>query len=884
MSDLWDYIAFDHTETAEWKASLEAVIRATSLQQAAMLVHALLTLLQKHGMTEAQDVITSPCNTLPVSTSVPTQSADEKRALSLIQWNAMMMVVRAGVRGVETAGHIATYASASTLIETGLNYFFHAPTQDHIGDLVFFQGHASPGLYARGLLEGRLSKERVDHFRQEAFTEGLSSYPHPWLMPDFWQFPTVSMGLGPLAAIYQARFRRYLENRGLLKNGTAKVWVFCGDGEMDEPESLGAINVAVREQLSNLVFIINCNQQRLDGPVRGNARVVDELERTFRGSGWRVIKVLWNEAWQPLFDQDHDGHLMRALAAWVDGAFQHIKEHDGAAWREHFFSQSPELTAMIEGWSDDELARLGRGGHDFASIYTAYEAAQQEKTRPVLLLPVTKKGYGMGLSEGDNTNHQKKKMTADEMKAFAQFFEVDDVTDEVIANHASILPKENDPARQFLAKRRQALGGALPARRQQSDQTLAIPPLSTFSAQLEGSGDREISTTMVFVRLLVQLLRDPKLAPHLVPIVPDESRTFGMEGLFRQIGIYSPVGQCYEPVDRQQIMYYREAKDGQLLEEGINEAGAMASWMAAASSYSNNNLPMIPFYIYYSMFGFQRVGDLWWAAADMRCRGFLLGAISGRTTLSGEGLQHQDGQTHLFASVIPNCIAYDPAYSYELAVIMHEGMVRMYERQEDVYYYLSLLNVNYHHPAMPEGAEEGIIRGMYCLEDHENAKVTLLASGALVSEAKEAKRILADDYDIAADLWSVTSYTELARDIQAHNHGAWTGQAQDEAQPYVTACLASGDGPVIAISDYVEAVPNQIREAVPRPYTVLGTDGFGRSDTRAALRRFFSVDAASIVYRTLCVLVKAGQCDAACLTKAQKALGLDLTRPHPMRV
>ena len=793
----------------------------------------------------------------------------------------MMMVARASNEGVESAGHIATYASSALLIETGMNHFFHAENNGVYGDLVFFQGHASPGNYARALLEGRFSASQVDHFRQEAFTPGLSSYPHPWLLPDFWQFPTVSMGLGPLGAIYQARFRKYLINRGMLDEHPRKVWVFCGDGEMDEPESLGALSIASREKLSNLVFIVNCNQQRLDGPVRGNGKIVSELASIFAGAGWRVIKVIWNSAWDPLFAKDREGVLRQALLDMVDGAFQHFGERDAKAWQA-FFAVDPRLQALVQGWTEEDFLKLGRGGHDFKKIYAAYQAAALESEAPVVLLPVTKKGLGMGLGEGSNTNHQKKKMNLEEMKHFAEYFDIQGVHEEDMQAYRSYIPDPSHPAIQYLHQKRAALGGPLPARRPKSSMTLPVPALQEiFGEQLVGSGDRTVSTTMIFVRCLSMLLRQPLLKAHVVPIVPDECRTFGMEGLFRQIGIYSADGQHYQPVDQNEIMRYHESKQGQLLQEGINEAGAMASWMAAASSYSNNNLPMIPFYIYYSMFGFQRVGDLWWAAADMRCRGFLLGATSGRTTLSGEGLQHQDGQTHLFASVIPNCLAYDPGYGYELAVIIHEGLRRMYQNQEDVFYYLSVMNDNYQHPSMPKGAEEGIIKGMYRLQSEEGALIHLLGSGAILPEVVEAARILQDEYQVAANVWSVTSYSELKRDHQACERAAWLNPGSLHQISYVASCLSDGL-PVVAASDYVKDVPEQIRSAVAGSYAVLGTDGFGRSDKRRVLRRLFLVDAWAIVYRALTLLAEQGIFPKEQLLSVRARAGIDAEQTNPM--
>ena len=765
----------------------------------------------------------------------------------------------------------------------GLHYFFRTKNADHAGDLVFFQGHSSPGIYARAYLEGRLSEAQLDGFRQEFSRKGLSSYPHPWLMPDFWQFPTVSMGLGPLMAIYQARFLRYLDHRGLKPLADRKVWAFCGDGEMGEPESLGALNLAGREQLDNLIFVINCNLQRLDGPVFGNGSIVQEYESVYSGAGWRVIKVLWGSGWDELLAQDTSGLLLKRMGELVDGEYQHLSGQDGAYFRSYFFGKYPELAALVAGYSDEELkAKLQDGGHDVTKVLTAYRAAVAHTGQPVVLLIKTVKGYGMGHSgEAQNITHQTKKVAVDDLKQFCQRFQLA-FADTDIESLAYAKPEQ--AVLDHLAARRQALGGHFPVRHVQK-QPLTIPPLEAFSALLAAGGDREFSTTMAFVRALGVLLKDPNVKERVVPIAADECRTFGMEGLFRQIGIYSPFGQCYEPEDRKQLAYYREDTKGQLLQEGISEAGAMCSWVAAAVSYMANDVPMIPFYIYYSMFGYQRFGDLVWASGDIRARGFILGATAGRTTLNGEGLQHEDGHNYLMFSVVPNCVTYDPTFAYEVAVIMQDGLRRMYQNEEDVFYYITLMNENYHHPAMPKGAETGIVKGLYLFREstHTNRpRVQLLGAGTILCQVIEAADRLEAEFGVAVDVWSVTSFNELHRDIRACARWNRLHPESPKRVSHVSASFVGRQGPVVAATDYIQLVAEQIRADVPSPYYVLGTDGFGRSDTRAALRDFFEVDAKMVAYTALVGLYEMGTWSKQQLVDARKKLGIDADRLDPV--
>ena len=793
------------------------------------------------------------------------------------------MVVQANRRSSEYGGHIASYASSATLYEVGFNHFWRAATADQRGDLIYIQGHSSPGIYARAYLEGRLSEDQLSHFRREVGGKGLSSYPHPWLMPDFWQFPTVSMGLGPMMAIYQARFLRYLENRGISDTSGRKVWAFLGDGEMDEPESMGALTMPVRERLDNLVFVINCNLQRLDGPVRGNGKIIQELESAFAGAGWNVIKVLWGSRWDPLLERDHQGLLRRVMEECVDGEYQNFKAMGGDYVREHFFGKYPELKDMVANMSDDEIWRLNRGGLDSLKVYAAYNRAMQHRGRPTVILAKTIKGFGMGeAGEGKMTAHQAKKLDVDDLKAFRDRFNIP-VPDDVIDEVPYYKPPEDSEEIRYLHERRRELNGYLPARYSEAP-PLTIPPLEIFQQQLDGSGDREISTTMAWVRMLGKLVKDKNIGENIVPIVPDEARTFGMEGMFRQIGIYSSVGQLYTPQDAEQLMYYREDIKGQILEEGINEAGSFCSWIAAATSYANSGVAMIPFYIYYSMFGFQRIGDFAWAAGDMQARGFLIGGTAGRTTLAGEGLQHQDGHSLLLAATIPNCVAYDPAYAYELAVIMHAGLKRMYTDQDSVFYYLTCMNENYVQPPIPPGTEEAIVRGMYQVRtsDLDGDPLQIFGSGTILREALAAAEYLEEHYRLAVNVWSVTSYSELRRDGIACNR--WNARHPDAAPrvPYVAECLNSLSGPFIAASDYMRLVPDQIRQWVPGRYVTLGTDGFGRSDSRRALRRHFEVNRDNIVISALNALVDEGKLTADIVNQAIEKFELDPDKPNPI--
>ena len=847
----------DPQETREWLDALADVLREHGPERAEQLLTTLLEEARSRGAAVEVGPSTPYVNSIPVDQEepLPGDPAVERRLRSILRWNAMAMVLRANRDSSELGGHIASYASIATLYEVGFNHFWHADSPERGGDLVYLQGHSSPGVYARAFLEGRLTEEHLDGYRQELSSPtGLSSYPHPWLMPDFWQFPTVSMGLGPLMAIYQARFMKYLAGRGLRETAGRKVWAFMGDGEMDEPESLGAISLAGRERLDNLVFVVNCNLQRLDGPVRGNGKIIQELEMDFHGAGWHVIKVVWGSRWDPLLAADHDGLLRRRMEEAVDGDYQTYKSRDGAFVREHFFGAYPELAARVADMSDAEIWALNRGGHDPQKVHAAYAEAVRTTGKPTVILAKTVKGYGMGESgEGQNITHQQKKMTGASLLAFRDRFELP-LSDEQVQDLSYFRPPDDSAEMRFLRECRAELGGSLPARADRAE-PLPAPPLELFKGQLESSGEREISTTMAFVRILAALLRDPQLGPRVVPIVPDESRTFGMEGMFRQLGIFSQVGQLYRPEDADQLMFYREDKAGQILQEGINEPGAFSSWIAAATAYANHGIQMIPFYIYYSMFGFQRVGDLAWAAGDSRARGFLLGGTAGRTTLNGEGLQHEDGHSHLQAALIPNCVAYDPTYAYEVAVIVRDGLRRMCAEQEDVFFYLTLMNENYGHPAMPDGAEEGILRGMYLLRAADEslpARVQLLGSGTILREVEAAATLLAEDFGVGADVWSATSFTELRREGMEAERRARLHPSRSPQAPYVQQVLDGHEGPVVAASDYLRAFPDQIRPYLgDRAMTTLGTDGFGRSDRRAALRRFFEVDRHHVVVAAL---------------------------------
>ncbi|TDJ63569.1 MAG: pyruvate dehydrogenase (acetyl-transferring), homodimeric type [Proteobacteria bacterium] len=875
----------DPQEIEEWIDALESVIETSGLDRAHYLLERLIDKARRSGAYLPYSANTAYINTIPAHKEIytPGDPALEWRIRSINRWNAMAMVVKANRKNSELGGHIASYASAATLIEVGYNHFWHAPNDKNGGDLIFFQGHLAPGIYARAYLLGLISEDELDHFRQDVDGHGLTSYPHPWLMPRFWQFPTVSMGLGPIMAIYQARFMRYLENRGLIDTANRKVWAFMGDGEMDEPEAFGAASLASRENLDNLVFVINCNLQRLDGPVRGNGKVIQELESDFRGAGWNVIKVIWGSYWDPLLARDTTGLLLRRMEEAVDGEYQNYKAFNGAYVREHFFGKYPELKALVANMSDDDIWRLNRGGHDPHKVFAAYAAAIAHTGQPTVILCKTVKGYGMGeAGEGKNITHQQKKMGEDALKHFRDRFNIP-ISDEAIADAPFYKPADNSPEMNYLRERTAAMGGFIPQRRDQAD-SLQIPDLSIFDNMLAGTGEREISTTMAFVRLLTALTRDKTLGPRIVPIVPDEARTFGMEGMFRQLGIYSSVGQLYEPVDHDQIMYYREDKSGQILEEGINEAGAMCSWIAAATAYSNHNLQMIPFYIYYSMFGFQRVGDLAWAAGDMQARGFLLGGTAGRTTLAGEGLQHQDGSSHILASAIPNCIAYDPTFAYELAVIIHHGMQRMFAEQENVFYYITVMNENYPQPPLPDGAMDGILAGMYLLHRHDDATVQLLGSGAILREVIAAAALLESDFGIAANTWSVTSFNELRREGLDCERWNMLHPTASRRASYVETMLGDHAGPVVAATDYMKIYADQIREFVPHRYRALGTDGFGRSDSRMKLRQFFEVNRFYICVAALKALADDDRIEQRVVAQAIEKFGIDPEKPNPVTV
>ena len=877
----------DPIETQEWLEALEAVFEREGTERAHFLLEHLIDTARRSGAHLPYSANTAYLNTIPPTQEErsPGDAAMEWRIRSIIRWNALAMVVRANRITSELGGHIAIFGSAATLYDVGFNHFWHAPSDKHGGDLVFIQGHSAPGIYARAFLEGRITEKQLLKFRQEVDGDGLSSYPHPWLIPDFWQFPTVSMGLGPIMAIYQARFLKYLHNRGILDTAGRKVWAFLGDGECDEPESLGAISLAARERLDNLIFVVNCNLQRLDGPVRGNGKIIQELEADFRGTGWNVIKVIWGSYWDPLLMRDTKGLLRQRMEEAVDGEYQAFKAKGGVYTREHFFGKYPELKAMVANMTDEDIWRLNRGGHDPHKLYAAYAAAVKHQGQPTVILAKTVKGYGMGeAGEGQNITHQQKKMGEDALKAFRDRFNIP-ISDEEIADMPFYKPPEDSAEIQYLKERRKALGGYLPSRRINAD-PLPIPELKAFEAQLKGTGEREISTTMAFVRILTTLTRDKNIGKYIVPIVPDEARTFGMEGLFRQLGIYSSVGQLYEPEDAAQLMYYREDKSGQVLEEGITEAGAFCSWMAAATAYSTHGTAMIPFYVFYSMFGFQRIGDLAWAAGDMQARGFLIGGTAGRTTLAGEGLQHQDGHSHILASTIPNCVAYDPTFSYEMAVIIQDGLRRMFKEHQNIYYYITAMNENYPHPDMPKGVEEGILKGMYLLQKSigkkQKAQVQLLGSGTILREVMAAAGLLDKDFGVAADIWSVTSFTELRReglDVERWN------RLHPEETPkvsYVEQYLAQSNGPTIASTDYMASFADQIRPFIPHRYVVLGTDSYGRSDTRKQLRKHFEVDRYCVVVAALKALAAEGTLPASKVTAAIKQYGINQETPNPL--
>ncbi len=878
----------DPLETREWVDSLEAVLEIEGPERAHFILEQLVDKARRSGAYLPYSANTAYINTIPphLEERMPGDAAIEHRLRSFVRWNAVAMVLRGGRKGLELGGHIASFASAATLYDVGFNHFWRAPTKDFGGDLVYMQGHSSPGIYARAFLEGRLTEEQLDNFRMEVDGKGIPSYPHPWLMPDFWQFPTVSMGLGPIQAIYQARFLRYLEGRGLAKTSDRHVWAFMGDGEMDEPESMGAIGLAAREGLDNLVFVVNCNLQRLDGPVRGNGKIIQELEADFRGAGWNVIKVIWGSYWDPLLARDKDGILLKRMEEAVDGEYQKFKSRDGAYVREHFFGKYPQLREMVANMSDEDIWRLNRGGHDPHKVYAAYAAAMKHKGQPTVILAKTVKGYGMGaVGEGKNIAHQQKKMPAEALRQFRDRFNIP-VPDDQLAEIPYYRPPKDSPEAKYL-REIVAQRGSLPQRRARSH-SLTVPKLETFKPLLEATAEgREISTTMAFVRMLTILVRDKGVGRHVVPIVPDESRTFGMEGLFRQLGIYSSLGQLYEPEDSDQLMFYKEDKNGQILQEGINEAGGFCSFIAAGTSYSNNDVPMVPFYIFYSMFGFQRAGDLTWAAGDIRARGFVLGGTAGRTTLNGEGLQHEDGHSQVLASVIPSCVAYDPTFAYEVAVIVQDGLRRMLEEQQDVFYYITLMNENYPHPGLPEGAREGILKGMYKLTDGGAAKgprVQLLGSGTILREVMAAADLLKNDWGVTADVWSCPSFNELRRDGLATARWNLLHPAEKPRASYVEQCLAATKGPVVASTDYMRTFADQIREFVPRRYKVLGTDGYGRSDSRDNLRRFFEVNRHYVALAALRALAEDGDVPAAKVAEAVRKYGIDPDKPAPWTV
>jgi pyruvate dehydrogenase E1 component len=883
-------------ETREWLDALQSVVDEEGIDRAHFLIDKLNdTAIRMGRYVPITSVVTPYSNTIaPIDEErMPGDMFMERQIRGIVRWNALAMVMRANQRDGSIGGHISTFASAATLYDVGFNYFFKGPNEKNEGDLIYYQGHSSPGIYARSFVEGRLEESQLDNFRNEVEGNGLSSYPHPWLMPDYWQFPTVSMGLGPIQAIYQAHLMKYLTNRGLLDNSDRKIWAFLGDGEMDEPESLGAIGKAGRERLDNLIFVINCNLQRLDGPVRGNGKIIQELEGIFRGAGWNVIKVVWGRHWDPLLQADKDGILQARMDEVVDGEYQNYASRGGAYTREHFFGTDPELLKMVEHLSDEDIMALNRGGHDPYKVYAAYAEAVRANGKPTVILAKTVKGYAFGGgAEAQNATHSVKKLDIEALKKFRDRFGIP-IDDAKLSEVPYYRPAEDSLELRYMRKMREKLGGSLPQRRAVG-QSLKVPSLEIFDAQLKGSGEREQSTTMAFVRMLNALCKDQEIGEKVVPIVPDEARTFGMEGMFRQMGIYSAMGQLYDPADSNQVMYYREDKKGQMLEEGISESGAFSTWLAAATSYSTNNCPLIPFYIYYSMFGFQRVGDLSWAAGDSQARGFLIGATAGRTTLNGEGLQHQDGHSHLLASTIPNCVTYDPTYAYELAVIIQDGLRRMYHEQESVYYYITTMNENYVQPEMPAGCEQGIIKGMYLLEDgsskaykvtkpvSKDLRLRLLGSGTILREVRKAAEILRKDYSVLVDVWSVTSYNELRREALAVSRENMLSPSKKAKMPFVTEQLGKQSGPVISTTDYMKLYSDQIREFVPDSFRVLGTDGFGRSDSREQLRHYFEVDAKFIVLAALSELKALDLITAKQITDYMKANGIDQDKVDPV--
>ena len=885
MSDFSRFDDIDPTETREWLESIDSVLSQHGPERAHYLLNQMIDFARRSGAYLPYSPNTAYLNTIATGRQpeYPGDRSIERRIEAYIRWNAMAMVVQANRVSTEFGGHISSYASSATLYEVGFNHFWRAANEEHGGDLVFFQGHSSPGIYSRAYLEGRLDENHLNRFSQEVGGDGLSSYPHPWLMPDFWQFPTVSMGLGPMMAIYQARFMRYLEHREMITPSDRKVWCFLGDGEMDEPESMGAITMPVWEGLDNLIFVVNCNLQRLDGPVRGNGKIIQELEAAFLGAGWNVIKVIWGSRWDPLLARDHTGHLHRVMEECVDGEYQNFKSKGGDYVREHFFCKYPETAAMVANMSDDEIWNLNRGGHDPRKVYAAYHNAVRHKGQPTIILAKTIKGFGMGAAgEGQNIAHQQKKLDVDALKEFRDRFNIP-VSDKDIEDVPYCKPNPDGSEFEYLHERRKTLGGYLPKRRIKS-KPLPVPSIEVFKTQLEGTGEREASTTMAFVRILTALIRDKQIGRHIVPIVPDEARTFGMEGMFRQIGIYSSMGQLYTPQDADQLMYYREDKKGQILEEGINEAGAFCSWLASGTSYSNHDIQTVPFYIYYSMFGFQRIGDFIWAGGDLQARGFLIGGTAGRTTLAGEGLQHQDGHSLINASTVPNCVSYDPTYAYELAVIIQDGLRRMIGEQENIFYYITCMNENYVHPPLPAGVEDGILKGMYLLHAAGKGKVRaqLFGSGTILREVIGAAELLDKDFDIPCDVWSVTSFNELRRDALSTERWNQLHPEDKPRESYLEKCLAGRRGPCVAATDYMKIVPDQIQRWVRGRYVTLGTDGFGRSDGRKALRQHFEVDKRYIAVTTLKALADDGNFDQKTVAKAIEDYGIDPDKADPV--
>jgi pyruvate dehydrogenase E1 component len=878
----------DPIETREWMEALDAVTKYSGPERAAELLVELAKHATETGVRLPPAITTPFRNTIAPEDQkmMPGDLFMERRIRSLVRWNALAMVMRANDNDEGLGGHISSFSSSATLYDVGFNYFFRGAGGEHPGDLVFYQGHSAPGMYARSYLEGRLSEEQLDNFRREVDGNGLSSYPHPWLMPDYWQFPTVSMGLGPIQAIYQAHVMKYQQSRGLLEHGDRNVWCFLGDGECDEPESLGAISLAGRERLGNLIFVVNCNLQRLDGPVRGNGKIIQELEGVFRGAGWDVLKVIWGRKWDPLLEKDSTGLLQQRMDEVCDGELQNYKYNGGAYTREHFFGKYPELLELVSDLSDDDIMYLNRGGHDPYKVYAAYAQAVAQNERPTVILAMTVKGYGTGeAGEANNETHSLKKLDLDSLKAFRDRFGIP-ISDAELKDVPYYRPAPDSPEMRYMKQRREELGGFIPARRKEME-LLETPPLTALDNQLKGSGKREISTTMAFVRILSTLVKDKQIGERVVPIVPDEARTFGMEGMFRQLGIYSSVGQRYTPQDAGQIMFYKEDQKGQILEEGINEAGAFSAWIAAATSYSTSGYSMVPFYIFYSMFGFQRIGDLAWAAGDSQARGFLIGATAGRTTLNGEGLQHQDGHSHLLASTIPNCVSYDPAYAYELAVIIQDGLRRMYQEGENKFYYITTMNENYQQPEMPPGVEEGIVRGMYQLKRSSRKKgprVQLMGAGTILREVEAAAVMLEQDYGVAADIWSLTSINELQREGKAAARWNLLHPEDEPRQAWLTAQLEGHDGPVVVATDYMKAHAEQLRQFIPRPFMVLGTDGYGRSDTRQRLRRFFEVSREYVVLAALRALADEGAVKTAVVVDAMQALGISADKIDPLTV